>query len=139
MWRSLFALVFALLIPLFGTATADAATSITVGGSCKLSANWTVYLSARFYNTSGSPSRGYLKYVVARSDGPLQISSSSSTVHYEKTNGSEYDVVLKPAGRSGGDYLYTADVKQSNVKGVWFIPIASPSGFSCFISADPRN
>lgn len=82
---------------------AAAAADISRPGSCSLSANWQVNITANFNNTSGSPSRGLLDYLVLSSPGALDQSVGSG-----HSAASAYDVngnTVWLAGDDGGSWV----------------------------------
>jgi len=104
--RILPALGAALVLALAPVASAQAATDISLPGSCQLSAHWPVYTSANFNNTHGSPSRGYLDYLVVRSPGGVSATWSARGTSGQFI-GSGFFYFVKQD--SAGDYIYRAN------------------------------
>jgi hypothetical protein len=116
--------------------TAQAATSISVGGICKVSANWTVNVSVNFQNTSGNPSRGYVNYIAMSSPGRLDATDDDGT------RASEI-YLIDPTGNFvvshswhfvdyyGGLYHYRADPDLYNISTVKVNPRTNASSTWC--------
>lgn len=120
----------------FASAPADAATSISLGSSCKLSANWTVNVSVRYLNTHGSPSVGTVDYVVFNSPGALNLTNTHSTTVFKNTAGTNQDVGLGSLIRdtSKPGFVYRADTSHSpnTIRRVQFDPSSDDAHFCSF-------
>jgi hypothetical protein len=117
---------------------AKAAASVTVPGSCRLSANWLLTMSATWYNTSGSPSRGNFRYAVIRSPGALALGAWTIISPHNVSGGLPGDYRFRSAGRDGSDYLYRADANLANISYV-YIRGQAPSGIYCEDYVYSRN
>jgi hypothetical protein len=109
---------------------AKAAASVSVPGSCQLSANWVLTMSATWYNTSGSPSRGNFRYAVIRSPGALTLGSVTVIRPHDVSGAVASDFRFKAAGRDGTAYLYRADANLPTISYV-YIRGQAPSGIFC--------
>lgn len=112
--------------------SAHAAADISVGDSCKVSANWTINGSVNFDNTSGSPSRGYADYAVMTSPGPLSVTYSTIT-YYDWTGREVHGPALWTRQGSGTNpYTYRIDPNLSGIHQVRIDPEANgPTGPYC--------
>ncbi len=131
--------VIAVMLGLVSVAPAQAAADITRGGSCSVSANWSIAISVNFNNTVGSPSLGTVDYIVMNSPGSL----GAFHVRYFGAVGqvlrgfgssemSQYRDVSKPG------YVYRVDPSGDNddVRRVEINP-ESYTGISCSAYGDP--
>jgi hypothetical protein len=125
--------VAAIMVLGFGS-TAQAATDISLGGSCTTTNGVNVATSANFNNTTGSPSRGYLDYVVISATVHLNDVSPANPGYWiaYNTSGTQIDSGTFPRSYtlSGGRYHYRADPNVSGVRQV-LINGQSRAGSNC--------
>ena len=129
--RAAVAVGSALLLSSLPVGSAEAAGDISVGGSCKLSANWKVTVSANFNDTHGSPSRGFLDYVVISSPGYLidtLYSAYNGSYEYSRTSFSV---------SSGPPYVFRSDPNQENMRWVRFE--VGNENASCTVTVYAKN
>jgi hypothetical protein len=117
---------------------ARAASSVTVPGSCRLSAHWLLTMSATWYNTSGNPSRGNFRYAVIRSPGALELSGWTIISPNHVNGGLFDDYRFRSAGRDGSDYLYRADANLADISNI-YVRAQAPSGIFCETHIYARN
>jgi len=127
----------------FAPATpARAATSVTVPGSCQLSAHWVLGMSATFKNTSGTPSQGLFHYAAIRSPGRLALgeNATSAFVYTYQSGHSEFlaQIYFYFDKMDGSDYMYRADWDHKPVQFV-IIRGTAPSGISCSDALSAKN
>lgn len=104
------ALLAALALIIGTSTTAQAAADITRGGSCSVSANWSITTSVNFNNTSGSPSTGSVDYVVLNSPGALYTGGAAGVEFFNASGGSIStgpDIFIRDYDKPG--YVYRAD------------------------------
>lgn len=112
------AIALAAVLGLMATSTnAFAAADVSVGGSCKVSANWTVTTSVNFDNTSGSPSTGSVDYAVMSSPNFMATDINNSYIQVFAGNGALLSVNfgnwVRDTSKSG--YVYRTDATSANV------------------------
>lgn len=117
----------ALLVVLgMGVGTAQAAADITKGSSCSVSANWSIAGSANFNNTSGSPSTGYVDYLVVNSPG--QLGATHVTLY--RADGTSIGTQAPWVRQNVPGYVYRMDPNVSNIRRVYMNP-SSYTGVYC--------
>jgi hypothetical protein len=118
----------------------QAASTITIGGSCRLSANWLVNISVTYNNTNGSPSTGTFRYAVMDSPGPLyQDTVNGSSIQGRRSDGSviwsgsDRPSPWKKITTTNGRYVYRFDpwIIHTGNRYVEINPRAATSGVRC--------
>ena len=147
----LVACLLALAAVFLAAVPASASSDVTAGGSCKLSANWTVKVSINFNNTSpwtGIYNKGTVDYVVLSSPGQLDASSSSGSTadFYVTAGGGSHESGSPHRGftleDSSPSWVYRADFGGSaGIPNVYssFINPKSSTGFYCTQYSNEAN
>lgn len=103
----LFAVLALMVAALFAAPSAHAVTTIHRSGSCNLSANWPVNMSATWYD-------GQLAYVVISSPAPLSLGSGLTYAYAFWSGGSDDETLGLLQYGAGPPYVYRGDVLQSH-------------------------
>lgn len=121
-------IVAALALLFVAVAPASAADNVPTSGSCKLSANWTVLVSANWdgTSTSGGVTYGTLDYVVVNSPGVVH----GGVEVYRAAGYSSADISYNDNVATGGRYIERINPGLSHAYEADVIAVA-PSGIAC--------